>query len=76
MRFTFPIIPVLLRIAAALPAIVAEVNAEVKAAKAAASDGGAQVTAAEVAVIVGRVMERLGAAILPTVLKANNLPTE
>jgi len=76
MNVVFPLIPVLLRIAAALPAIIAATSAEIRADKAATSDGGKKVTAAEVGVIVGHIMERLGEAIMPTVLKANGLTAE
>lgn len=69
----FPLVTVLLRIAQALPAIIATVSADVKADKAATSDGGAKVTAAEVGVIVGHIFEQLGAAVLPVVLKANGI---
>jgi hypothetical protein len=69
----FPVVAVLLRIAQALPGIVATVTADVKADKAATSEGGAKVTAAEIGVIVGHVFEKLAAAVLPTVLKANAL---
>jgi hypothetical protein len=71
----FPVVAVLLRIAQALPAIVATVTADVKADKAATSDGGAKITPAEVGVIVGHIFEKLGAAVLPVVLKANDIAT-
>ena len=69
----FPLVTVLLRIAQALPAIIATVSADVKADKAATSDGGAKITAAEVGVVVGHIFEQLGAAVLPVVLKANGI---
>ena len=73
MRLAFPLVPVLLRIAAALPSIIKEVAADVEAHKAATSDGGAKITGAELAVIVGHVTARLGEAILPVVAKANGI---
>jgi hypothetical protein len=73
MQLVFPLIPVLIRIAAVLPRIVADVSAEVQADKAATSDGGEKLTGAELGVIIGHVAARLGEAILPTVAKANGI---
>jgi hypothetical protein len=69
----FPTVPVLFRVASILPSVVKDVVAEGQAAKQAGSDGGAKVTAEEVAVIVGHVMQKIGEAVLPIVLKANGL---
>ena len=73
MQLVFTLIPVLIRIAAVLPRIVADVSAEVKADKAATSDGGEKLTGAELGVIIGHVAARLAEAILPTVAKANGI---
>ena len=73
MQLVFPLIPVLIRIAAVLPRIVADVSAEVQADKAATSDGGEKLTGAELGVIIGNVAAGLGEAILPTVAKANGI---
>ena len=73
MRVSIPLIPLLLKIATALPAIIKQIDADVKHAKEADTDGGVKVTAGEVTVIVGHIMEKLGEAVLPTVLKANGL---
>ena len=71
MKFQFPVVPVLIRIAVALPRIVAQVAKEVEADKATDSDGGRKVTAAELGVIIGHILSRLGDAILPVVAQAN-----
>jgi hypothetical protein len=73
MKFQFPVVPVLIRIAVALPRIVAQVSKEVEADKASDSDGGRKVTPAELGVIVGHIVCRLGDAILPTVAQANGI---
>ena len=76
MRIVFPLIPVLLRVGAALPGIVKKVGAEVLDAKKDGSPGNERVTAEEVTVIVGNVFERLAAAVLPLVAKANGVSLE
>jgi hypothetical protein len=73
MRLAFPLVPVLLRIAAALPAIIKEVSADVEAHRAHSSDGGAKLTGAEIAAIVGHIMARLGETVIPVVAKANGV---
>jgi hypothetical protein len=73
MRVAFPLIPVLLRVAKALPDIIKQVDADVRAAKDEDSPGAAKVTGEEVATLVGHIFEKLGEAILPVVLKANGL---
>lgn len=73
MRVALPILPLLLRIAAALPGVIRAIDADVKEAHGDKTPGGEKVTPAEVAVIVGHVFERLGEAVLPAILKANGL---
>lgn len=69
----FPVVPVLLRVGKALPGIIKQVDADLKAARGEDSPGEEKVTPEEVAAIVGHVFERLGEAVLPVVLRANGL---
>lgn len=73
MRVVFPVVPALLRVAKALPGIIKQADADLRAAKEEDSPGEERVTPEEVAVLVGHVFERLGEAVLPVVLKANGL---